>query len=274
MKLKELKEWLETIPTIYDETELVFRTIEKSGEADVLYARDEPIVAVAIDEDNKETFFLNHESALILDNNETMKQYNQGDTIQIGKYLTEIREIGGEYFLYTSTAVQPTYLEDIFRQFNLSKEDIFKVYGYEAEGGFPFARSLKDLNKAIHYLLNLSQESNLYRIDKTVDGEIIKVTKLSTGEQFTKGDTVYHNEYDRLIGPIWFDEALTGKRYFPGGEIYKGHIRAHSGIYPIDKLFKVTQTEIDDLTVDFHDPRTTNLDYTTEYQNFYSDLFN
>lgn len=64
MTLLQLKEWLETIPPDYNETQLVFRTITQS--ADNTFVHDNPITACGIDIDNLETFFVNHESALLL----------------------------------------------------------------------------------------------------------------------------------------------------------------------------------------------------------------
>lgn len=66
--------------------------------------------------------------------------------------------------------------------------------------------------------------------------KIAYVTKLSTGEKFYEGDKVWHLEYEQIIGPIRFDEALTGHRYFKDGDWYEGYFRADSGIYPIEKL--------------------------------------
>lgn len=66
MTLLQLKEWLETIPPAYNETQLVFRTITQSADNTYTYVHDNPITACGIDIDNLETFFVNHESALLL----------------------------------------------------------------------------------------------------------------------------------------------------------------------------------------------------------------
>jgi hypothetical protein len=62
MKIKDLKEWLESLPKEYHEYDLVFRKIEPSEVADHLLAYDEPIAACAIDVDNSEAYFCNEES--------------------------------------------------------------------------------------------------------------------------------------------------------------------------------------------------------------------
>jgi hypothetical protein len=62
MKIKDLKEWLESLPKEYHEYDLVFRNFKLSDVADHLLAHDEPIVACAIDITNNEAYFCNEES--------------------------------------------------------------------------------------------------------------------------------------------------------------------------------------------------------------------
>ena len=82
MNLKDLKEWIKTLPEEFDEFDLVFRkvdTIEPEEDAPVVnseilddeelddegyyYFLDNPIIAANVDEDNKELCFFNKESA-------------------------------------------------------------------------------------------------------------------------------------------------------------------------------------------------------------------
>ena len=72
------------------------------------------------------------------------------------------------------------------------------------------------------------------------------VLKLSTGERFYEGDMVWSEEYQKEIGPIRFDQALTGARYFFEGDWYEGYFRTDSGIYHIDKLSALVQRPAED----------------------------
>jgi uncharacterized FlaG/YvyC family protein len=119
-------------------------------------------------------------------------QYKPGDTLQIGKRQVEVYKYSdNQYYLHIHNHFSNAA---IYEQFNLTRHHIQSIYGYTSNGDFPLAKSIEDLNKAIQYLLNLEKsfKNTSYRIDKTVNNEIIQITKLSTGEQFTKGDYLYH----------------------------------------------------------------------------------
>ena len=61
MKIKHLREWLDTLPTELDENELVFRKI-KPCDDDNWLAHDIGIVACGIDEGNSEAYFCDRDS--------------------------------------------------------------------------------------------------------------------------------------------------------------------------------------------------------------------
>jgi hypothetical protein len=66
MKIKHLREWLSTLPTELDENDLVFRDIKMSEAADHILARDVPIAACGIDSENNEAYFIDSDSAEVL----------------------------------------------------------------------------------------------------------------------------------------------------------------------------------------------------------------
>ena len=74
------------------------------------------------------------------------------------------------------------------------------------------------------------------------------VLKLSTGERFHSGDMVWHNEYQKQIGPIRFDAALTGTEFF--GKFYEGYVRADSGLYHISEISTLRKTNTEQINLD------------------------
>jgi hypothetical protein len=68
MRIKHLREWLECLPTDYDETEIVFRTIKENKEdTENWYALDIPIAACGIDDGNNEMYFCDEKSTKIIE---------------------------------------------------------------------------------------------------------------------------------------------------------------------------------------------------------------
>lgn len=63
--IKEYREWINSIPSDFDDCQMVFREIEKLDE-DNLIAKDRPIVAVGIDDGTKEAYLCDGDSAKIL----------------------------------------------------------------------------------------------------------------------------------------------------------------------------------------------------------------
>ena len=72
---------------------------------------------------------------------------------------------------------------------------------------------------------------------------ILYVIKDSTGERFYEGDMVWSLEYQKEIGPIRFDAALTGTQFFDTW--YKGYFRADSGLYHIDEVSALVQRPVE-----------------------------
>lgn len=67
MKIKHLREWLQNLPTDYDETDIVFRKIEENKEQlDYWIAIDIPISGCGIDDGNNEMYFCDENSIKIL----------------------------------------------------------------------------------------------------------------------------------------------------------------------------------------------------------------
>lgn len=61
MKIKHLREWLDTLPQELDEHDLVFRKIMPS-DAENWLAYDKPITACGIDSGSNEAYFCDEES--------------------------------------------------------------------------------------------------------------------------------------------------------------------------------------------------------------------
>jgi hypothetical protein len=72
---------------------------------------------------------------------------------------------------------------------------------------------------------------------------ILYVIKDSTGERFYEGDMVWSLEYQKEIGPIRFDGALTGTKYFD--DWYEGYFRTDTGIYHINELSALVQRPVE-----------------------------
>ena len=74
---------------------------------------------------------------------------------------------------------------------------------------------------------------------------ILYVIKDSTGERFYEGDMVWSEVYNKELGPIRFDQALTGARYFFEGDWYEGYFRTDSGLYHINELSALVQHHVE-----------------------------
>jgi len=66
MKIKHLREWLETLPEELDEHDLVFRKVIPCDTENWL-AHDKPIAACGIDESNNEAYFCEEESRKVIE---------------------------------------------------------------------------------------------------------------------------------------------------------------------------------------------------------------
>jgi hypothetical protein len=67
MKIKHLREWLDTLPLELDEHNLVFRKIIPHDSENWL-AHDKPIASCGIDEGNNEAYFCDEESHGVIKN--------------------------------------------------------------------------------------------------------------------------------------------------------------------------------------------------------------
>ena len=85
---------------------------------------------------------------------------------------------------------------------------------------------------------------------------ILYVIKDSTGERFYEGDMVWSEVYNKELGPIRFDQALTGARYlhsaryFFEGDWYEGYFRTDSGLYHINELSALVQHPVADIEME------------------------
>ena len=69
MKIKHLRAWLHILPTDYDETKIVFRTIkENKNDSQNWYALDIPIASCGIDDGNNEAYFCDQISHEVIKN--------------------------------------------------------------------------------------------------------------------------------------------------------------------------------------------------------------
>lgn len=67
MRIKHLRQWLEILPSEYDENEIVFRDFKEVKDSDdVCYALDIPIAACGIDKGNGEMFLCDEKSSKII----------------------------------------------------------------------------------------------------------------------------------------------------------------------------------------------------------------
>jgi len=67
MKIKHLREWLDTLPQELDEHDLVFRKI-KEGDTENWLAHDKPITACGIDIGSNEAYFCDDVSYEVMKN--------------------------------------------------------------------------------------------------------------------------------------------------------------------------------------------------------------
>jgi hypothetical protein len=54
MKVKNIREWVNSLPEEFDEYNMVYRKINKSEDDGNIYVFDMPIVSASVDEENKE----------------------------------------------------------------------------------------------------------------------------------------------------------------------------------------------------------------------------
>jgi len=74
MKIKHLREWLESLPHEYDDYDMVFRNVIESQAAENWLVHDNPIDACSIDKETAEAYFCDDESCqLLLDIDENRK---------------------------------------------------------------------------------------------------------------------------------------------------------------------------------------------------------
>lgn len=70
MKIKHLKKWLEGISAEFDDHELVFREVVCENDNDgYMIAKDNPVHACGVDEDNDEVYFCDIETHHIIEKN-------------------------------------------------------------------------------------------------------------------------------------------------------------------------------------------------------------
>lgn len=74
-----------------------------------------------------------------------------------------------------------------------------------------------------------------------------KIMKKSTGEIFKEGDIVFHPKYEKEIGPIWFDGALTGEKIF--SKYYSGYVRASSGLYHLSEIKSIKSVKSEEIEI-------------------------
>lgn len=61
MKLKELKDWIDTLPEEFLEFSVVNAEMGEVGDGELTYRLDMPVVAVSVDEESKEILILNED---------------------------------------------------------------------------------------------------------------------------------------------------------------------------------------------------------------------
>ena len=66
MRVKHLREWINSLPQEIDEHDLVFRKIKPIEGTENLIAEDHPISASGIDDGTNEAFFCNEESYMLM----------------------------------------------------------------------------------------------------------------------------------------------------------------------------------------------------------------
>jgi len=95
-----------------------------------------------------------------------MEKLEIGKNYKIGKY--DKCRIGGNYFL-CSDDIENT---NIYTQFGITKEDIYKILGYTPFGIFPTCKSLEDLQKVYEYIM--SKDPTNKQEDKFIVGKWYK----------------------------------------------------------------------------------------------------
>jgi hypothetical protein len=66
MKVRHLREWINSLPQEKDEHDLVFRKIKPIEDSENLIAEDHPISASGIDDETNEAFFCSEESYMLM----------------------------------------------------------------------------------------------------------------------------------------------------------------------------------------------------------------
>jgi hypothetical protein len=85
-----------------------------------------------------------------------------GKIYRIGKYEFTLEGVHGNYYFHNLGGSS----NDIaYEQFGLSREDIFKIVGYESSGDFPVLRTLSDVANVYNYFLSES----IRVISKTIE---------------------------------------------------------------------------------------------------------
>jgi hypothetical protein len=69
MKIKDLKDWLDTLTKEHDDCEIVFRKIIGKDNKDYMIAKDNSIDACGIDTDNNEAYFCDETTHNIIEKN-------------------------------------------------------------------------------------------------------------------------------------------------------------------------------------------------------------
>ena len=90
-----------------------------------------------------------------------MEKLEIGKYYKIGKY--DKCRIGGNYFLCSDDIEN----NNIYTQFGITKEDIYKILGYTSFGIFPTCKSLEDLQKVYEYMMS-KDPNNKKTINKTI----------------------------------------------------------------------------------------------------------
>ena len=92
-----------------------------------------------------------------------MEKLEIGKYYKIGKY--DKCRIGGNYFLCSDDIEN----NNIYTQFGITKEDIYKILGYTSFGIFPTCKSLEDLQKVYEYMMSKDPNNK-----KTINVEDLK----------------------------------------------------------------------------------------------------
>lgn len=99
-------------------------------------------------------------------------------------------------------------------------------------------QGIKEPAAVIKNYLNFSE----FIIEEATSTEIISIRKKTTNELFKKDDKVWSTQYNKELGPIWFDNFLTGTQ-ISGGLFYINYVRTTSGIYPLSLICHLDSRE-------------------------------